>query len=209
MSAILIETQLLPSLEYFCALDGFDEVIIEKHEHFNKQSFRNRCYLLTSHGVERLSIPLTAKHGKVTITDVRIDYRLRWQFQWWRAIESAYAKAPFYEHYSDALRREIFFGHTHLYDLNLRLLSLCLQWLKWGTALSESVKYEVTPPSTVIDLRSLISAKSDFSGREYYNPQPYQQVFGSNFAANLSLLDLVFCEGPHAAATIRASRKKN
>ncbi len=209
MSAVLIETHLLPSLEYFCALDGCDEIILEKHEHFNKQSFRNRCYVLTSHGVERLTVPLTGKHGKVVITDVRIDYSVRWQHQFWRTLESAYANAPFYEHYSDALRAEIFAGQSHLYDLNVRLLSLCLQWLKWDATLSESSTYEVNLPATVMDLRGHISPKTDSQERHYYIPQSYQQVFGSNFAANLSLLDLVFCVGPHAAATIRASRKKN
>lgn len=208
MSALLIETHLLPSLEFFCAVHGFDKIILEQHEHFVKQTCRNRCIILTSHGVERLTIPLTAKHGKVLITDVRIDYSTRWQFQWWRTIESAYAKAPFFEHYSDGLKKEIFYGHPLLYDLNRRLLSLCLQWLQWTTPVSESTTYEVNPTSTVIDLRNHLSAKTDYQKRDYFHPHPYQQVFGSNFAPNLSLLDLVFCEGPHSSAVVKASRKK-
>ena len=86
---------------------------------------------------------------------------------------------------------------------------MCLQWLKWEKTFSESVTYEKVVPPDVTDLRSLISAKKDFSGREIYVPQSYQQVFGSNFAPNLSLLDLVFCEGPRSGAVVKASQKRN
>ncbi len=207
-SQLLIELHFLPSIEYFCALDSFDKIIIEKHEHFTKQSFRNRCYILTSNGTERLTIPLIANHKKVMITDVKIDYTIRWRTNLWRTLESAYARSPFFEYYADDLRKELFLSNAYLYDLNTRLLSMCLQWLKWSKIVSESVAYEKTTPLEISDMRSLISAKKDFLSREIYQSQPYQQVFGSNFAPNLSLIDLVFCEGPGAAALIKASRKK-
>src|SRR6185295_1959943 len=101
---------------------------LENHEHFNKQSYRNRCYVLAANGVERLTVPVTEKHGKALITDVKIDYTFRWQANFWRTLESAYRNAPFFEHYSDDLRREIFSNHAYLYDLNSRLLSMCLAW---------------------------------------------------------------------------------
>ncbi|MEJ0054943.1 MAG: WbqC family protein [Bacteroidota bacterium] len=203
----LIELHFLPSIEYFCALQSRDNIVIEKHENFTKQSFRNRCYILAANGVERLTVPLIADHRKVVITDVKIDHSIKWQITLWRTLESAYAKSPFFEHYSDDIRKELFFPQTYLYDLNMRLLSMCLQWLKWNKTLSESVTYEKTMPTGVTDLRSVISAKKDFQLREIYQPSPYQQVFGSNFAPNLSLIDLVFCEGPAAAAIIKASQR--
>jgi hypothetical protein len=86
---------------------------------------------------------------------------------------------------------------------------LCLKWLKWETLISESTTYEKSPLPPIIDARGVISAKKDFLERGLYSPQPYQQVFGSNFVPNLSLLDLIFCEGPSAGGLIRASRKKN
>ena len=206
---LLIELHFLPSIEYFCALQSYDNIIIEKHEHFPKQTYRNRCYILTANGTERLTIPLVADHKKVMITDVKIDYTLKWQTNLWRTLESAYARSPFFEHYSDDIRKELFSTPTFLYDLNTRLLSMCLQWLKSSKVVSESVSYEKTMPPGTLDFRSLISAKKDFQHREIYQPSPYQQVFGSNFAPNLSLIDLVFCEGPAAAAIIKASQKRN
>ena len=199
MNSVLIESHFLPSLEYFCALAPFETIVLEKHEHFNKQSFRNRCYILAAQGIERLSIPVTAKRGKVMITDVQIDYSVKWQITFWRTLESAYAKAPFYEHYRDDLQKEIFSSQKYLYDLNHRLLSMCLQWLKWSKSISESAAYEKEISPGCTDLRSLISTKKDFLAREFYKPQPYQQVFGSTFVPNLSLIDVIFCEGPHAA----------
>ena len=209
MSAALIELHMLPSLEYFCAIFPFEKIVLEKYEHFNKQSYRNRCYILSAHGIERVTIPVTTKYSKTIITDVKIDSTIRWQAKMWRTLESAYANSPFYEHYADDLRKELFCRHTFLYEMNFSLLSMCLQWLKWDKTISESVAYEKNPSNEIDDLRSLISAKKDFRKREFYQPQPYQQVFGSNFAANLSVIDLVFSEGPHAPALLKASRKKS
>ncbi len=209
MSSALIELQLLPSLEYFCALQPVDHIVLEKHEHFTKQSYRNRCYILAAHGPVRLTVPLRHVPGKSRITEVQIDDSSRWQTNFWRTLESAYAKAPFYEHYAGSLREEIFRDHQFLYAMNKALLSLCLQWLRWSKSISESVDYEKISSAPITDLRGQISAKRNFSLREFYLPQPYQQVFGSNFVPNLSLIDLVFCEGPGASAILNASRPKN
>ena len=72
MKSALVELQYLPSLEYFCALQQFDAIELEGWEHYVKQSYRNRCYINTAQGVEMLIVPLTAKHGKTLIKDVRI-----------------------------------------------------------------------------------------------------------------------------------------
>lgn len=207
MSSLLIELHFLPAIEYFCALQSFDEIILERQENFVKQTFRSRCHILGSGGTSRLIIPLVAEHRKTPITDVRIDYNSRWHVTMWRTVESAYAKAPFFEHYAGDLKAELFAQHETLYTLNRNLLSMCLKWLRWQKQISESVAYEKTVPAGVLDMRNVISAKKDFRDREIYRPAPYQQVFGSNFAPNLSLIDLVFCEGPNATALIKASQK--
>jgi hypothetical protein len=92
----LIDLHYLPSVAYFAALHGTEKIILEKKEHFEKQSFRNRCHILTAQGVERLVIPLTSKSGKVLITDVRIDYTQKWLNNHWRTLESAYRSSPFF-----------------------------------------------------------------------------------------------------------------
>lgn len=202
---LLIELHYLPSLEYFCALLPYAEIRLEKYEHYIKQSFRNRCYIKTSQGIEMLTIPLTAKHGKTIIKDVRIDYNQKWQNNHWRTIESAYRKAPFYEYYSDELKTILYRNHEFLFDLNYELLSFCLKSLKLNLNLSASVSYEKTPNNKIIDLRNRINAKKSFHDRPFLRSNAYYQVFGNGFAENLSLIDLLFCEGPRATTLLRSS----
>jgi hypothetical protein len=201
----LIETHYLPSIAYFCALQNVSEVILEKHERYVKQTYRNRTYIISSQGKEKLIIPLTFKHGKVFITDVRIDYGQKWLNQHWRAVQSAYGKAAFFEHYSEDLEKVLFQKTVFLYDLNIQLLSMCLKWLKRDLEIRESVTYEKAPSAPILDLRSSISFKNEENLSNFYRPFSYHQVFGNTFVANASIVDLIFSEGPGAALIVEAS----
>ncbi len=213
----LIELQYLPSIAYFSVLRSSEKIIIEKYEHFIKQSYRNRCHILTAQGIQRLIVPLTSKpalriasgggHGKVLITDVRIDYSQKWLNNHWRAIESAYRGAPFFEFYADDLRLTLFKQHTFLYDLNFELLTICLRWLKLDVTIQETMAYEKIPSGSVIDVRNVIHAKKPEQLTRYFQPVAYAQVFGNTFAEGLSLIDLVFCEGPNACKVVASSAK--
>lgn len=205
MKAILIELQFLPSISYFALLQRFDKIIFERHEHYVKQSYRNRCHINTPAGKSMIVVPLTAKHGKVMITDVRIDYREKWDVRAWRTLQSAYGKAPFFEHYSDELRAVLLQKFTFLYDLNFALLSLCLKWLGWQTPITESRQFEKQTLPPVTDFRNVIRNKNDHQQGKYYQPVIYHQVFGSKFVPDLSLLDLIYCTGPDASLIIRDS----
>jgi len=203
MRGLLIESHFLPSIEYFCLLMSHDTIMLEAHEHYVKQSYRNRCYILTAHGKERLTVPITEKHGKVSMASVRIHAGDRWQNNLWRTIQSAYAKAPFFEHYRDELHQQLFSAESTLLELNRRLLSLCLNWLRWEKTVNITASYG--PDTDLRDCRGMISAKKDFGHRTVYRPVAYQQVFGKSFVPNLSILDLVCCAGPDAGRIIQAS----
>lgn len=203
----LLDLHYLPSLEYFSIILSSDEIVLEKHEQYVKQSFRNRCYINSANGLLKLVVPITAKHGKALIKDVRIDYSTKWQKLHWRGIESAYRKAAFFDHYADDLNRIISKQVNFLYDLNFQLLSFCLQSLQLSLPLTESTSYEKVPQKNIKDLRSIISAKIPYSERNIYVPAPYLQVFGNKFAPNLSVIDLLFCEGPNAIQIIKSSTK--
>ena len=118
MNQVLIESHYLPSISYFKAIFPAKTIILESNEYYVKQSYRNRCEILTANGVDKLIVPLTSKHGKVYIRDVRIDYSQKWLNGHWRAIQSAYGKAPFFEFYADALYN-ILFSKKVLYRLNI------------------------------------------------------------------------------------------
>lgn len=206
MPATLIDLHYLPSLEYFCALYPFEKIILEKHEHFVKQSFRNRCYINTSQGVQMLIVPVTEKHGKVSVQEIKIDYQQKWQNNHWRAIESAYCNAPYFEFYSDELKSIIYKKHELLFSLNRELLSFCLRSMGIKQELLETEVFEKETVASIIDLRSQIAPKSSYSNRTFYRPVSYQQVFGNAFVENLTFIDLLFCEGPNSIKIISASK---
>ncbi|HEY4654525.1 MAG TPA: WbqC family protein [Cyclobacteriaceae bacterium] len=203
----LIETQYLPPVSYFIQLQPFDKVVIEKHEYYVKQSYRNRCCINTARGTDRLVVPVAARHGKIVIADVRIDYSQKWLNRHWRAIQSAYGKAPFFEFYGAGLHEVLFRRNRFLYDLNMQLLSLCLKWLRLEIPITESTGYEKETPGSIIDLRNTIKAKKSAECAESNFPVIYTQVFGSKFAPDLSVVDLVFCTGPDAGLLVQSGAK--
>ncbi|HYG04549.1 MAG TPA: WbqC family protein [Chryseosolibacter sp.] len=205
---LLIESQYLPPICYFSTLLHFDEVVVEKYEHYQKQTYRNRCYVNTSNGPDILIVPLTAKHGKVLIKDIRIDYSQKWLNGHWRTIQSAYGKAPFFEYYATDFHDILFQKHDFLYDLNFSLLTMCLKWLRYNIPVTETSIYEKAVNEDVIDFRSVINPKKEEGGNRFFKSVAYHQVFGSKFVNNLSIVDLVFCEGPGAMSIVRASATK-
>jgi hypothetical protein len=201
----LIEVQYLPSVAYFSALVPVDEIVLERWEHYEKQSYRNRSHILTSQGVSVLTVPVTSRQRKAYTKEVKIDYSQKWLNNHWRSIISAYAKAPYFEYYADELENLLYRKNPYLYDLNVDLLSLCLKWLKWSKQIKESLLYEKEPKQTIRDLRTLIHPKEPDLLQKIYKPVAYYQVFGNGFVTNLSVIDLIFCKGPEAARIVEAS----
>jgi hypothetical protein len=204
-TSILIDSHFLPSLEYFCALLPFDEIMLEGWEHFPKQTYRNRSYINTANGVKILTVPLKERHGKILTKDVKIEAGKKWRNSHWRTIESAYRKAPFFYYYSEELKNILFEEHEYLIDLNSDLLSFCLRNSRMQKELSVSVAYEKQVTENKTDLRSVILDKKPYVSRNLYYPQAYHQVFGNDFVPNLSFIDLLFCAGPESALVIKAS----
>lgn len=180
-----------------------DKVYIEKHEHFVKQTYRNRTHILSANGVDVLSIPLLGSQKKIPVSEIQIDYKQKWTNRHWRAIQSAYGKSPFFIHYSELFNEEIYAGHTNLFELNYRLLTLCLKLLEIDTPLVFTSVYQKEPSSSIIDLRSAIHPKKPFTSPSKIVYIPYQQVFGKGFVEGLSILDLLFSEGPNSGTIIR------
>lgn len=205
--AVLIETNYLPSIHYLALISQYEDVVLEKHEFFEKQTPRNRCLVNTSQGVIKLSVPLDGRHGKVLTKDVRVEAGNKWRNTHWRTIESAYRKAPFFEFYSDGLRKILYQGHEFLFDLNLDLLSFCLQSVKMKKQVSATMSYSALAPENIFDARNCISNQNSNNLTELFLPTPYQQVFGNTFVSNLSTIDLLFCCGPASLQIIKSSFK--
>ena len=193
---ILLSTAYLPPIEYFSRILRADAVYVEKEENYIKQSYRNRCYILSSHGPQLLSVPvyLGSLH-KTPLKEIRIDYSKRWQQVHLRAITAAYSSSPFFQFYFENIEKVISKKIEFLLELNMELTESVLEMLKIKINLLYTNKFEPAGGSEN-DFRYKISPKasSQFAGKEYL------QVFRTDksFVKGLSIIDLVFNTGPEA-----------
>lgn len=207
--AIIIELHYLPCIEYFLCLLDFDKVVVDVYENFEKQSYRNRCKVLTSQGEHTLSVPVLKSQSKQLLKDVQIDYDQKWLKNHWRTICSIYGKAPFFEYYIDYFEQVFFKKKRYLIDLNIDLLTICLKILDISSTFQFSEEYvELPVKSQFLDLRSKIHPKKKSILSRRFDTIKYQQVFGRCFVNNLSIIDLIFCEGPNALNLMKSSIKR-
>lgn len=193
-SKLLIELHYLPCVDFFSTLKQHDTLVIEACENYQKQSYRNRSTILTAQKREDLNIPVLSGNSHLPIKEIRIDYQQKWQQVHQRAIRSAYGKSPFFEFYEEAILKLYDTKTPYLFDFNLKCLTVCLNLLNWKKNIEFTSDYQTSIVSTeeyLEDKRGQIHPKK-LSNQAF---KPYQQVFGKHFEPNLSILDLLFCEG--------------
>jgi len=193
MPAILSLAYLAP-VEYYKVLANSSEIFIEKEENYIKQTYRNRCKILTANGVMDLIIPVEKSEGnKPSIKDVKISVHSDWQKQHWRAIVSAYSSSPFFEYYEDDLYPFFKKKWLFLWDFNLEIQNKIIELLDLETQINFTEKFEPFPADKRIDLREEFHPKRQ-SKIEY---SPYYQVFRGKFGfvKGLSVIDLLFNMG--------------
>lgn len=193
-SSLLIELHYFPCVHFFSMLSQHDTVILEAHETFQKQSYRNRTHILSAHKVEKLLIPVLSGNSHLPIRDIQIDHSQKWRLIHQRAIRSAYGKSPFFEHYGEDILALYDKPVAFLFDFNREVLTLCLKLLKWNKNIILSSDYQKITDNKMaglLDFRDQIHPKKQLQRES----KPYQQVFGRQFEPNLSILDLLFCEG--------------
>jgi hypothetical protein len=160
-----------------------EEIISDIHEYYYKQTNRNRCNIITANGVMPLIIPVNTLGNHTPVKDVKIDYSYPWQRVHLHAIISAYAHAPYFEHYRSHIEKLFSTQPAMLYEWNNACSGFAASALrlKWNPAISENY----------IDRDNSIDLKL---------PR-YSQVFEERhgFIQDLSILDLLFCCGPSSA----------
>lgn len=205
-SVLLIDLHYLPSIAYFSCLLPYETVRLEAHEHYQKQTYRNRCYILTSQQVDRLTVPVRHSSGvKTPYQRLEIDYSQPWVDKHWRALSTAYSKAPYFEYFAPAFHDVLSKPYASLFELNLTLLQTCCKLLQLERQFELSTHYEKTPDEQVVDARGHIHPRHRLEVSPYFRPITYPQVFGHEFHPNLSVLDLLFCEGANAPTILQKS----
>jgi hypothetical protein len=187
----------LPPVEYFAQLNSYNpDFLIEKHEHFPKQTYRNRANIYSPDGVLTLVVPVV-KGSKVhtPVKDVKISYDFNWQRLHWLSLQGCYRRSAYFEYYEDDFAPFYELKETYLYDLNEKLLQLLLKLLKIKTSISYTESYEANYPA-LTDLRQGIHPKKETG----FPQKPYFQVFEERhgFMKNLSAVDLLFNQGPQS-----------
>jgi hypothetical protein len=193
---ILVSTAYLPPIEYFAHISGADNVCIEREENYLKQTYRNRCYILSANGPHALSIPVyLGSFHKTPIKEIRVDYSKRWQQVHLRAMAVSYNSSPYFEFYFEDIEKIILKNHEYLLDLNMELIETIIKMLKIRTEVSYSSKFEAIGDSE-FDFRYRITPKEESK----FIAKQYPQVFNNSggFISNLSIVDLLFNKGLEA-----------
>ena len=208
MKAILATTYFGP-VQWYQKLNRFDGVLMEQHEHFLKQTYRNRCVIATTQGVQALTVPVEAPVGeglalsKTSIKDVRISNHGKWRTEHWNALQSAYGESPFFEFYEDDIRPFFENRWEYLLDFNMAITEKMCELLDIHPHIELTSSYQNSLPIGEgwgeTDFRTVLHPKhpqedSDFSPKPYY--QVYKERLG--FLPNLSILDLLFNMGNEA-----------
>jgi len=194
-NTVLLPPAYLPHVSWFYYYLNVENVFIEQFETYPKQTYRNRCSILSANGKLNLTIPVSKPDGNRTLTkDVKITDDKNWQQNHWRAICSAYLNSPFFEYYRDGIEHFYQDKSTSLIKLNMQLLLVLAELIgiKKGITHTDSYQHH---PEDMLDLRTILNPKNV---KSELNFPEYIQVFSSKFSfmPDLSILDVLFNLGP-------------
>ncbi len=197
-SPLLLPAFYLPPVSYFHAIKKHpsETLLLEKYEHYAKQSYRTRAKIATANGVLDLIVPIV--HGRkerVAVKDIRINYEHDWQRLHWMSLQTAYRSSAYFEYYEDDFRQFYNREHAFLLDFNIAQLQLILKCLKLNKTIAYTDAYASAP--TDVDLREAIHPKQ---GNFWPAQAAYYQVFEERhgFLPDLSVVDLLFNQGPQS-----------
>jgi len=192
IDSIVIDLQYFTCINWIKIWREYSNLIILSNETYQKMTFRNRCVIAGSNGLINLSVPVEeGRNVRLPFQEVKISYKEKWQLQQWRTIVSCYNRSPWFEYYRDNL--EIFFKteFEYLFQLNMEIL----RWLSGILKLKLPLIKTSGADFDTLDFRNKWLPKNfqEEKGIRYH--QLFEERIG--FQTNLSVLDLLFMEGPN------------
>ncbi len=194
---VLLSTTYFGPVQWYQKLHRADVVHIEKWESFIKQTYRNRCLIATTNGVQALTVPVERGTSPL-IKDIRISDHGNWRHLHWMALQSAYGESPFFEYYQDDIRPFFEKRWGFLLDYNEAICQKMCELIDIQPKIEYSSDF-VAEPKEEADYRLAINPKHPAPDADF-NPKPYYQVYSAKhgFLPNLSVLDLLFNMGPES-----------
>ncbi|OYY10997.1 MAG: hypothetical protein B7Y66_04305, partial [Sphingobacteriia bacterium 35-36-14] len=186
----------------------FKHIEFEEYEHYQKGSFRNRTIIPGANGLIPLSVPLqNGRDQRALFKNIKIAYKENWVLQHTRALDACYMRAPFYEFYRDSLFAILTSQEEFLMDLDRKLIQWVLKMMKANLTIGLSTSYQKELATEFQDGRNqLLPNHTNSLGEQVQYAQVFEDRIG--FQPNMSILDLLFCNGPSSAGLLKDSNSR-
>ena len=209
MEVVYLTTAYLAPIEYYAHMLVTDKVWVEQHDHYSKQTYRNRCIIAGPSGKVVLTVPtMKPDSPKCPTKDIRISDHGNWRHLHLYALESAYGNTPYFEYYRDDFLPFYEKRYDFLMDFNEALQEMICGLIDMQPCVKRTSEYIKEVGNGALDLREVIHPKRDYALEdEVFKVVPYYQVFQEKlgFIPNLSIVDLVFNLGPESLLLLKQS----
>lgn len=212
MQTLLLSSSYLPPVLWFVELVHHDNAVVDQHEHYQKQTFRNRCRIAMPDGPADLVIPVENPGNHAAMRDLRISDHGNWRHHHWNALKTAYGKSPFFEYYADDFAPFYEQRFPFLLDFNESLCRLVCQLIDIETPIHRSASYlspaDAALDASLTDARNLVSPKT-YNDKTNRCATAYYQVFAQRlgFLPHLSIADMLFNMGPESLVVLLTSAR--
>ncbi len=221
----------LPWIGYFEQIDYVDTFVFFDDVEYIKRSWQNRNRIKTPHGESMLTVPvLTSSRSGQHLKDVEIIHRNDWVRKHIKSMELSYRKARYFGDYWDGIKVLIESKYECLCDLNCALIERVSRLLGIDTRFKRSSELQVNithRENRVIEICKKLDSHYLYNGKrikefmlpEYfieagitvelqdYRCESYNQLWNDEFVPYLSILDLLFNEGPNSLDIIRKGQE--
>lgn len=192
MDSLLYPTY-FPNIAHFAVMLQSDAFWFEVSGNYQKQSFRNRTEIYGANGKLALTVPVSyTQSNRQLFKDVKIANNNNWQQLHLKSLQSAYSMSPFFEFYIDDLMPIFEKRFDFILDLNLQCFELLNESLQLDLKPQFTEKFDQNPKE-MRDFRPIVQRNYSLHELDSY-VQVFTQKHG--FISNLSILDLLFNEGP-------------